>query len=169
MEWIDTSALKESGLGRIVLFYTKCKTVERDVARVAKELVEGWSRPIVGRSKEYRDRVVPVVGERRHHHHHNHPHVQGYSQGGEKLRLAGILARAKEEENRPGARRVRKNAVSIPQRELGTYVVAPADEMGLGAGGAGGVGRSVEMDVERRRKNAERLRSLTRKVAGGAR
>ena len=158
MEWIDTSALKESGLGKIVLFYTKCKRVERDVSKIATELVETWSRPIVGRSKEFRDRVVHKMDDG----------GTGAARAGEKL--ASILARAKAEENRPGARKVRKNAVSIPQRELGTYVVAPVDGLSQGGsqGGAGMVGsvkRSVEMDVERRRKNAERLRSLTRKVA----
>ena len=169
MEWIDSPALKESGLGRIVLFYTKCKRVERDVAKVAKELVESWSRPIVGRSKEYRDRVVPTVGADGPVSANNPHALPG------KLTLASILARAKEEENRTGARKVRKNAVTIPQSELGTYVVAPSNELGLavalgGVGvqaGLGSVRRSVDMDVERRRKNAERLRSLTRKVAGG--
>ena len=148
-------------MGRIVLFYTKCKRVERDVGKIAKDLVEGWSRPIIGRSKEFRDRVVPTAGTSDT----AHPdHNRGDRRAGEKL--ASILARAKEEENRPGARRVRKNAVSIPQRELGTYVVAPVDAQGMaGPGGAGSVKRSVELDVERRRKNAERLRSLTRKVA----
>jgi transcription factor SPN1 len=163
MEWIDSSALKESGLGRIVLFYTKCRRVERDVAKVAKELVESWSRPIVGRSKEYRDRVVPVVAGGVDA---SFAHSQGGPTG--KLTLASILARAKEEESRPGARKVRKNAVSIPQRELGTYMVAPSDALGLAGGVAGSVRKSVEMDVERRRKNAERLRSLTRKVAAGS-
>lgn len=172
MEWIDSSALKESGLGRIVLFYTKCKRVERDVSKVAKELVESWSRPIVGRSKEYRDRVVPTVGGADGSISNTN---NNNAQMPNKLTLATILARAKAEENRAGARKVRKNAVSIPKRELGAYVVAPSNELGLavalgGAGvqaGMGSVRRSVEMDVERRRKNAERLRSLTRKVAGG--
>jgi len=141
------------------LFYTKCKRVERDVSRIAKSLVESWSRPIVGRSKEFRDRVVHKMDDG----------GRGAARAGEKL--ASIMARAKAEENRLGTRKVRKNAVSIPQRELGTYVVAPVDGLsqggaqGGGPGMAGSVKRSVELDVERRRKNAERLRGLMRKVA----
>ncbi|KAJ2926812.1 hypothetical protein H1R20_g10281, partial [Candolleomyces eurysporus] len=140
MEFIDSSVLKESGLGRIVLFYTKCKRVHPDIARIAGDLVSIWSRPIIKRSASYRDRIIPVA-----------------SSGEEPLRAAerlnAILARAKEADKN----RVRKNAVAIPQRELGNYTVAPKQSMSRSS-------TSVDVDVERRRKNAERLRSLTRKV-----
>jgi len=52
----------------------------------------------------------------------------------------------------------------IPQRELGTYTVAPRVGAGMGGMGLGRGSVSVDVDVERRKKNAERLRSLTRKV-----
>ncbi|KAJ3488167.1 hypothetical protein NLJ89_g11642 [Agrocybe chaxingu] len=61
MEFIDSAVLKESGLGRIVLFYTKCKRVTPDIARTANDLVSVWSRPIIKRSASYRDRIVPVA------------------------------------------------------------------------------------------------------------
>jgi transcription factor SPN1 len=144
MEFIDSNVLKESGLGRIVLFYTKCKRVTPEIAKIANELVSTWSRPIIKRSASYRDRIVPVVAEG--------DGGEGGRVGGE--RLNAILARAKESEKN----RTRKNAVMIPQRELGSYTVAPKD--GLGRSNA-----SVDMDIERRRKNAERLRSLTRKMS----
>jgi len=144
MEFIDSAVLKESGLGRVVLFYTKCKRVTGDIGRIANELVSTWSRPIIKRSASYRDRVVPVAQE-----------------GGDVdmragERLNAILARAKEGEKG----RVKQNAVMIPQRELGSYTVAPKMN-----GGIGRVNVSVDVDIERRRKNAERLRSLTRKVS----
>lgn len=145
--FIDSAVLKESGLGRIVLFYTKCKRVTPEVGRIASHLVSTWSRPIIKRSASYRDRVVPTA--------------QGYgpeegkpAAGGEKLNA--ILARAKEGEKG----RVKRNAVMIPQRELGSYTVAPGMNGGVGLG-RGSV--SVDVDVERRRRNAERIRSLTRK------
>ncbi len=144
MEFIDSAVLKESGLGRIVLFYTKCKRVTPDITRIANELVSVWSRPIIKRSASYRDRIVPIAQD------------QGDGvdmRAGE--RLGSILARAKEAEKG----RVKRNAVMIPQRELGTYTVAPKMNAGIGRGNV-----SVDVDVERRRKNAERLRSLTRKV-----
>ena len=147
MEFIDNAVLKESGLGRIILFYTKCKRVTPDITRIANELVSTWSRPIIKRSASYRDRIVPTapeVGE---------DGAGSQHRGGE--RLNAILARAKENEKG----RVRKNAVMIPQRELGSYTVAPKMNAGIGRGN-----NSVDADIERRRKNAERLRSLTRKV-----
>ncbi|KAF9484402.1 transcription factor iws1 [Pholiota conissans] len=144
MEFIDSAVLKESGLGRIVLFYTKCKRVNPDITRIANDLVSVWSRPIIKRSASYRDRIVPVAAD------------QGDGvdmRAGE--RLNAILARAKQAEKG----RIKRNAVMIPQRELGTYTVAPKTNAGIGRGSV-----SVDVDVERRRKNAERLRSLTRKV-----
>ena len=67
-----------------------------------------------------------------------------------------ILARAREADKN----RVRKNAVMIPQRELGSYTVAPRSD--LFAGGKNTV--SVDLDIERRRRNAERMRTLTRRA-----
>ncbi|KAH7918958.1 hypothetical protein BV22DRAFT_1051390 [Leucogyrophana mollusca] len=144
MEFIDSAVLKESGLGRIVLFYTKCKRVTADVQRIANDLVSTWSRPIIKRSASYRDRVVPTAQDDR---------VDGAHRGGE--RLNAILARAKEGEKN----RIRHNAVMIPQRDLGSYTIAPKMNAGVMK-----MNESVENDVERRRKNAERLRTLTRKV-----
>ncbi|KAK7463478.1 Transcription factor iws1 [Stygiomarasmius scandens] len=153
MEFIDSSVIKEAGLGPLVLFYTKCKRVTPDVARIANELVSTWSRPIIKRSASFRDRHIPIAST--------------LPQDGDDLptathrpeKLNAILARAREEDKN----RVRKNAVMIPQASLGTYTVAPS----MNAGVMRNQGRtSVDQDVERRRKNAERLRSLTRKVKG---
>jgi len=47
----------------------------------------------------------------------------------------------------------------IPQRELGSYTVAPRSNTGVLKNNI-----SVDMDIERRRRNAERLRNLTRKM-----
>jgi len=143
MEFIDSSVLKESGLGRIVLFYTKCKRVTSDVQRTANELVSTWSRPIIKRSASYRDRVVPIAEE------------DGTERTNE--RLNAILARAKEGEKN----RIRKNAVMIPQKNIGTYTVAPRTSVG----GTKNNNMSVETDIVRRKVNAERLRTLSRKMA----
>lgn len=140
--FIDTNSLKDSGLGRIVLFYTKCRRVTTPISRLANELVSTWSRPIIKRSSSYRDRQVPVAADA----------GEGGSQRVEKLN--SILARAKENERD----RVRKNAVMIPQAVYDVVTVAPRT-------GGMKLSQSVNNDIERRKKNAERLRSLTRKVA----
>lgn len=143
MEFIDSSCLKEARLGRVIIFYTKSKRVTPDIARHANDLISAWSRPIIKRSASYRDRIVPTaqLGD------------EG-ARGGE--RLNAILARAKESDKN----RVRKNAVMIPQRELGSYTVAPNYNAGFGKGSM-----SVDVDIERRKRGAERLRTLTRKMA----
>jgi len=140
---IDTAVLKESKLGRIVLFYTKCKRVTPDIVRTADSLVSAWSRPIIKRSASYRDRTIPTAD------------MSAPNGGATHERLNVILARAKEGERN----RVRKNAVMIPQRELGSYTVAPRSNAGVLRNNV-----SVDMDVERRRRNQERLKSLTRKM-----
>lgn len=145
MEFIDSAVLKESGLGRVVLFYTKCKRVTPDIQRIASELVSTWSRPIIKKSASYRDRVIPTSV------------TLDSDSLAHREKLNSILARAKENEKG----RVKKNAVMIPQRELGTYTVAPKVS-GMTRGNS-----TVDQDIERRRRQAERLRSLNRKVKGG--
>ncbi|EPQ54369.1 hypothetical protein GLOTRDRAFT_44118, partial [Gloeophyllum trabeum ATCC 11539] len=140
LEYIDSAVLKESRLGRVVLFYTKSKRVTPDVARTAENLVSKWSRPIIKRSASYRDRVIPVAQD-------------GDAVGQE--RLNAILARAKETEKN----RVRKNAVMIPQRSLGSYTVAPKADAGFRKNNA-----AVDAEIERRRRYADRMRTLSRKV-----
>jgi len=143
MEFIDSNVLKESKLGRVILFYTKSKRVSAPISRAANELVSAWSRPIIKRSASYRDRVIPMaaIGDAES------------QRGGERLNT--ILARAREHEKN----RVRKNAVQIPQRELGSYTIAPRSNLSLSKNTV-----SVDIDIERRKKNADRLRTLTRKI-----
>lgn len=139
MDFIDTNVLKESKLGRVVLFYTKCKRVTADISRQAHDLVSVWSRPIIKRSASYRDRIIPTAS------------AEGMD-GRTQEKLNTILARARESEKKD---RVRKNAVSIPQRELGSYTVAPRSD-----GGAMRNNVSIDVDIERRRRNAERIRKI---------
>ena len=53
---IELSALKSSGLGKVVYFYTKCKRVDPQIKRVADQLVADWMRPILRRSGAFIDR-----------------------------------------------------------------------------------------------------------------
>ncbi|TFK45856.1 hypothetical protein OE88DRAFT_1739969 [Heliocybe sulcata] len=140
LEYVDSSVLKESRLGRVVLFYTKSKRVTPDIARAAETLVSKWSRPIIKRSASYRDRVIPIAQE---------------GDGAGQERLNAILARAKESEKN----RVRKNAVMIPQRNLGSYTVAPKADAGFRKNNA-----AVDAEIERRKRYADRMRTLSRKV-----
>lgn len=141
--YIDTNSLKESGLGRVVLFYTKYKRVSTPIQRMANDLVSMWSRPIIKRSASYRDRMIPVA-----------PEMDAELGARQVERLNTILARAKEIDRN----RSRKNVVMIPQAMLGNYTVAPR-----ASNTNSRMNASVDNDIERRRRNAERLRSLMRK------
>lgn len=55
---IKTEHLKESGLGRVIIFYTKSKRVEPPLARLADRLIAEWTRPIIGASDNYRDKRI---------------------------------------------------------------------------------------------------------------
>lgn len=55
---IKTEHLKESGLGRVVIFYTKSKRVESSLARLAEKMIAEWTRPIIGASDNYRDKRI---------------------------------------------------------------------------------------------------------------
>ncbi|KAI0690156.1 hypothetical protein BC835DRAFT_1417977 [Cytidiella melzeri] len=140
MDFIDKDVLKESKLGKVIVFYTKCKRVTPDIARIANDLVSIWSRPIIKRSASYRDRTIETVSVSR-------------GEGNEKLNT--ILARARESDKS----RVRKNAVAIPSRELGSYTVAPSSTAGIMRNN-----KSVEFDTERRKAAADRMRRITRKA-----
>ncbi|EJD06509.1 uncharacterized protein FOMMEDRAFT_131435 [Fomitiporia mediterranea MF3/22] len=142
---IDTNSLKESGLGRVVLFYTKCKRVTTPIARMANELVSAWSRPIIKRSSSYRDRLIPVA---------QLSEVAGVRNVPQPARLNAILARMREEDKS----RLKKNAVQIPTAQLGTYSVAPRDSLSTQKSSA-----SIVNDIERRRRAAERMRAIMRK------
>lgn len=55
---IKTEHLKESGLGRVVIFYTKSKRVEPQLARLAERIIAEWTRPVIGASDNYRDKRI---------------------------------------------------------------------------------------------------------------
>ncbi|KAF8206288.1 hypothetical protein K438DRAFT_1904994 [Mycena galopus ATCC 62051] len=109
------------------------------------DLVSTWSRPIIKRSASYRDRIIPTAQQ---------------MEGSEipprtQERFNAIMAKGRAQDKD----RVRKNAVSIPRSELPSYTVAPS-----ATGGMFRANQSVDADIERRKKNAERIKSLTRKV-----
>ena len=55
---IEKEALLSSGIGKVVLFYTKAKAPEVGIKRIAERLVGEWSRPILKRSDDYKKRKV---------------------------------------------------------------------------------------------------------------
>jgi transcription factor SPN1 len=55
---IDKDALISSGIGKVVLFYTKSKKPELSIRRSAERILAEWTRPILKRSDDYRNRQM---------------------------------------------------------------------------------------------------------------
>ncbi|KAI1452319.1 hypothetical protein F4805DRAFT_447776 [Annulohypoxylon moriforme] len=55
---IEKEALRSSGIGKVVLFYTKSKKPEVGIKRMAERLLGEWSRPILNRSDNYKKRHI---------------------------------------------------------------------------------------------------------------
>jgi transcription factor SPN1 len=55
---IEKEALLSSGIGKVVLYYTKSKRPEIGIKRTAERLLGEWSRPILKRSDDYKKRHV---------------------------------------------------------------------------------------------------------------
>ena len=60
---LDAQTLKETYLGRVVLFYTKAPRVQGPIKRQADTLVQNWSRPILRRSADLHNRKVLREGD----------------------------------------------------------------------------------------------------------
>jgi len=55
---IEKEALLSSGIGKVVMYYTKSKKPEIGIKRIAERLLGEWSRPILKRSDDYKQRRV---------------------------------------------------------------------------------------------------------------
>ncbi|RPB22567.1 hypothetical protein L211DRAFT_810690 [Terfezia boudieri ATCC MYA-4762] len=53
----DVENLRESGIGKIVSFYTKDVRPQPDIKRQANTLMRDWTRPILGRSDDYKTKL----------------------------------------------------------------------------------------------------------------
>ncbi|KAI1800207.1 hypothetical protein F4811DRAFT_47263 [Daldinia bambusicola] len=55
---IEKETLRSSGIGKVVLFYTKSKKPEVSIKRMAERLLGEWSRPILKRTDDYKKRHI---------------------------------------------------------------------------------------------------------------
>ncbi|KAL1956589.1 hypothetical protein VTO42DRAFT_7000 [Malbranchea cinnamomea] len=58
---INKDALIASGIGKVIVFYTKSKRPEIGIKRQAERLLAEWTRPILQRSDDYSKRVYEEV------------------------------------------------------------------------------------------------------------
>jgi len=57
---IEKDVLISSGIGKVVLFYTRSKRAELPIKRMAEKLLGEWSRPILKRTDDYKKRYVEM-------------------------------------------------------------------------------------------------------------
>lgn len=55
---VEKEALLSSGIGKVVLFYTKTKRAQPEIKRMAERLMGEWSRPILKRTDDYKKRFI---------------------------------------------------------------------------------------------------------------
>lgn len=55
---VEKEVLISSGIGKIVLFYTRSKRPEPSIKRAAERLLGEWSRPILKRTDDYKKRHI---------------------------------------------------------------------------------------------------------------
>ncbi|CCC67729.1 hypothetical protein NCAS_0A11710 [Naumovozyma castellii] len=122
---IKTEHLKESGLGRVVIFYTKSKRVEPQLAKLAEKLIAEWTRPVIGASDNYRDKRIMEL-----------------EFDSEKLRKKSALGSAKSRRKRPSETSggstaqtlyeqaaARRNRAAAPAQTTTDYKYAPVNHL----------------------------------------
>jgi transcription factor SPN1 len=131
---INKDCLIASGIGKVVLFYTKSKKPELAIKRQAERLLIEWTRPILKRSDDYRNRVLETVD------YDPTRLAHGPGHGSRGLSQAEIAAAARAKALAPPARSNRARV----ETDIKTYTVAPrssaiitggALSQRLGAGG----------------------------------
>jgi transcription factor SPN1 len=55
---VEKETLLSSGIGKVVLFYTRSKKPEPSIKRMAERLLGEWSRPILKRTDDYKKRHI---------------------------------------------------------------------------------------------------------------
>lgn len=139
---IETSALKSSGLGKIVYFYTKCPRVEPFIRRIADQLVADWMRPIIRRSKAFTDKILDEDEDEEDR--EVRRKILAMSGGGKKKKV--------EEKG------VQRRHARIPEMLTTSYRLAP-DSGKEGGGGMGGSHGSTGVTLK--------MRSFKKKLIAG--
>jgi transcription factor SPN1 len=58
---ITKDTLVASGIGKVVMFYTRSNRTEVSIKRQAERLLSEWMRPILNRTDDYRRKEIPMA------------------------------------------------------------------------------------------------------------
>lgn len=142
---IKTIHLRESGLGKVVIFYQRSKRPQLSIKRTVDKLVGDWTRPIMGRSDNYRDKIIATRSYR----------VQDDSayqrRGG-----AGGSGQAKNPTDLAEAAAIRRNRAHIPTAGNVSYEVAPKSFV-----------QTSQLSSQQRASNDENYRRMKSRLMSG--
>ena len=129
---IGKETLTQSGIGKVVLFYTRSKKPEPLIKRTAERLLTEWMRPILGSSNDYRQRDptngdVYVSFSPLQYNAHANPNRNGLPLRPSQM-TASELAR-----ERALATPVMTNRARV-EGGAGTYTIAPKSNIPMGEG-----------------------------------
>lgn len=115
---IDKESLISSGIGKVVLFYTKSKRPELAIKRQAERLLGEWTRPILKRSDDYRKRVLASVD----YDPTQLPHRNAPNGASQPLSAAETAAQARERVLAPPVKNPNRARID---NEVKTYTIVP--------------------------------------------
>ncbi|KAJ2547699.1 Transcription factor iws1 [Coemansia sp. RSA 1933] len=120
---IHREHLRESGIGKIILFMSRCPRISENNRRTCEQFVQQWSRMVLRLSSDYRDRRVKEAAVDLDH----------------RRYTARRPARSNESALTPGRIRIEsgmgkdgeRNTAIIPQRVSGDYNVMPVSSISV--------------------------------------
>lgn len=144
---INTNHLRESGIGKILLFYQKSKRVEPKIKRVADKLISDWTRPIIGASDNYRDMAIHSV---------DFDARKLKAKASKPRRLTKEeLAKREAEKSIYEQQAARRNRAAAPAPSVSDYKFAPVSRVDRSSQSiaSAGVGSSLNRDDQFKRIN----------------
>ncbi|KAJ1935220.1 Transcription factor iws1, partial [Linderina pennispora] len=128
--------LRESGIGKIIMFMSKCPRIPERNRRVCEQFVQRWSRMVMKLSSNFRDRKIretKVNLDRRHF-------AGRPMQGNEETRRAPGGIQVQSGSGKDGERATAR----IPQRVAANYNVMPVSSVNASMEQMRGAGRDVD-------------------------
>ena len=130
---IGKEALVSSGVGKVVLFYTKSKKPEMGIKRQAERLLGEWTRPILKRSDDYRKRVLEEIEyDPAKLVHRPHNNSQGAGAASSQGAMADTAAQIRQRELAPPVRNANRARM---ESGVTSYSIVPRSS-GVAGGGA---------------------------------
>lgn len=147
---IKTIHLRESGLGKVMLFYQKSKKVDTSLKRIAEKLIGDWTRPVMGRSDNYRAREIPTANF----------DIENYKKK-TKLQTSNEVVKNKRKSLYQESADRRKRAAA-PEARTSVYTIAPQTSINsIHAQNNGGV---LSMGIGSSLNRDERFRNINKKL-----